>query len=246
MTPTPDRASDALDSLHVRVFADGADLAEMRALCSLRCVSGFTTNPTLMRKAGVGDYRRFARNALAIAGRRPVSFEVLADDFEEMERQAREIASWSASVVVKIPITNTHGASTAALTRRLAQSGIHVNVTAAMTVAQVEASCEALRDGAAGYVSVFAGRIADTGRDPVPIIAESVRLAEAAGPVRIIWASPREVLNIFQADAAGCHVITVTADLLHKLALIGRRLDEFSLETVRTFYCDAQRAGLRL
>jgi transaldolase len=235
-----------LAGLHVELFADGANLAAMRGLCGQPLVRGFTTNPTLMRQAGVSDYRTFAREVLAIAGGRPVSFEVLSDDLVDMDRQAREIASWSPSVFVKIPVTNTRGDSTGRLVHCLSRSGVQVNVTAVMTLDQIEHACAALAGGAAANVSVFAGRIADTGRDPAPIVAAAVEIAAATPNVRIIWASPREVLNVFQADDAGCHVITLTPDLLRKLALVGRDLDAFSLETVRMFFCDAQAAGLQL
>lgn len=235
-----------LEKLRVKLFADGADPAEMRALDAQAHICGFTTNPTLMHKAGVRDYRRFAREVLAVAGNRPVSFEVCSDELAEMERQAREIATWGPSVFVKIPVTNTRGEASDCLIHRLSSAGVQVNVTAVMTLDQVGRAAAALRGGAPASLSVFAGRIADTGRDPAPIVTEAVRIVREAPRVDIIWASPREVLNVFQADRAGCHVITLTTDLLRKLPLVGRDLDAFSLETVRMFYCDAQKAGLEL
>ncbi len=236
----------SIDRLRIELFADGADLDQIADLSRRREVRGFTTNPTLMRQAGVRDYEAFARRVLTLAGSRPVSFEVLSDDFADMERQARRIASWGAGVFVKIPITNTRGETTASLIHRLSASGVQVNVTAVMTAAQVERACAALDRGARAFISVFAGRIADTGRDPVPLVADAVRTAAHAPGVRVIWASSREVFNVFQADAAGCHAITLTGDLLRKLSLVGRSLTDFSLETVRMFYCDARAGGLGL
>jgi len=229
--------------LGIQIFADGADLAEIRRLAANPRITGFTTNPTLMRKAGVTDYESFARDTLSLIGNRPISFEVLADDFDEMERQALEIASWAPNIVVKIPISNTRGESSRALLVRLANGGVRVNVTALMTLEQVRLAADALAACPLGYVSVFAGRIADTGRDPVPLMAEAVSLLRPHPNLELIWASPREVLNVIQADAIGCHVITATPDILNKLQLIGRDLAAYSLETVRMFYTDAQRAG---
>jgi transaldolase len=229
--------------LRIKVFADGASLDDMRRLAALPIVSGFTTNPTLMRKAGVSDYARFAHEALELIDGRPISFEVLADDFCEMERQAREIAQWGANVYVKIPISDTHGRPATALLRRLSGDGLKINVTAVMTMCQVASAVEALAGGAPSNISIFAGRIADTGRDPMPIICEALSMASAEPTIEVIWASPREVLNVEQADCAGCHIITLTTDLLNKLALRGRSLDEFSRETVQMFYDDAVRSG---
>jgi transaldolase len=232
--------------LRVKIFADGADKAGMVEMAALPYVSGFTTNPTLMRKVGVTDYRAFARDVLAALPDRPISFEVFSDDFEEMERQAREIASWGANVYVKVPVTNTRAEPASVLIRRLAADGIKLNVTAIMTLAQVRDVAAALGDGAPSCVSVFAGRIADTGRDPVPLMAAAVELLRPYPRQELIWASPRELLNVFQADAIGCHIITVTNDILKKLAGAGKGLDVFSLETVRMFRDDAVKAGYTL
>jgi transaldolase len=235
-----------LDKLTVRIFADGADLDGMLALYRNPLIKGFTTNPTLMRKAGIADYPAFARAVLAAIPDRPISFEVFADDFDQMEGQACEIASWGGEVNVKIPVTNTRGESSAPVVRRLARAGVSVNVTAMMTLRQVKEIAPCLEGGPLSYVSVFAGRIADTGRDPVPVMAEAVRVLRDFPNVRLIWASPRELLNIFQADAIGCHVITVAHDVLKKLSLIGRNLDEYSLDTVNMFFNDARGAGFQL
>lgn len=235
-----------LSALRVKLFADGADLDEMIRLAGNPLIRGFTTNPTLMRRAGVGDYRRFAREVIAAIPDRPVSFEVFSDDFDDMEGQAHEIASWGSEVYVKIPVTNTQGQSSAALVRRLSRSGVKVNVTAVMTAAQVATAFDALCGGAPATISIFAGRIADTGRDPVPIVCRAADLVSGSRAIELIWASPREILNVWQADAAGCHIITVTGDLLAKLALAGRDLDDFSLETVKMFRDDAVRAGFVL
>jgi len=232
--------------LRVKVFADGADRAAMVALYRHPLVRGFTTNPTLMRKAGVADYRAFALDVLAHIPDRPISFEVFADEFPEMQRQAREIASWGQHVYVKIPITNTRGDSSIPLVRELAASGVKVNVTAMFTLEQVRDVAAAVHGGAPAYASVFAGRIADTGRDPVPLMTAALALLAPSPNVELIWASPREVLNILQADAIGCHVITVTSDILAKLDGLGKDLGEFSLETVRMFRTDAVNAGYTL
>ena len=237
--------NQSLQQLQVQIFADGADLAGALELYQNPLIHGFTTNPTLMRAAGVMDYELFARALLRAIPDRPISFEVIADEFEAMECQAMEIASWGGQVNVKIPVTNTRGESSVRLIRRLARAQVRLNVTALLTLDQVREVAESLGD-VSSYVSVFAGRIADTGRDPVPIMAEAVRILEPYPRLQLIWASPRELLNIFQADAIGCHVITVTHDVLRKLALVGKNLDEYSLATVRMFYDDAQKAGLRL
>lgn len=233
-------------SLSVKIFADGADLNGMLELRSHPLIKGFTTNPTLMRKAGIADYAEFARAVLRAIPDRPISFEVFADEFEEMEIQAMEIAGWGGQVNVKIPVTNTRGESSARLVRRLAAAGVRLNVTAMMTLEQVRSISECLAGGAPSFVSIFAGRVADTGRDPVPMMAEAVRILRDYPNVELIWASPRELLNIFQADAIGCHVITVTHDVLKKLSLIGRDLSEYSLDTVKMFFNDAQKAGFQL
>ena len=236
----------ALFDLRVKIFADGADRPTMLEWYQKSFIRGFTTNPTLMRKAGVAEYRAFARAIVAEIPDRPISFEVFSDEFEEMERQARDIAAWGANVFVKIPITNTRGEPSRDLVRRLARAGIRVNVTAILTPAQIEDVLPALAEGPAGYLSVFAGRMADTGRDPVPMMAAAVERLRPHPNVELIWASPREILNVFQADAIGCHVITVTADLLQKLELVGKDLDEYSLETVQMFRDDALKAGYTL
>ncbi len=235
-----------LDRLNVRVFADGADLEGIAAMARNPFIKGFTTNPTLMRKAGVDDYRRFAREVLTVVADRPISFEVFSDDFDEMEAQAREIASWGPNVNVKIPVTNTRREFSGPLISRLSAAGVFLNVTAVMTVEQVDAVVAALRGDAPAFVSLFAGRIADTGRDPVPMVREAVARVRARPRTELIWASPRELLNIFHADEAGCHVITVTNDLLKKLPLVGKDLSDFSLDTVRMFRDDAVKAGYRI
>ena len=236
----------SLSNLKIKVFADGADRAGIIEMYANPLIKGFTTNPTLMRKAGVTEYRAFASEILAIVKDRPVSFEVFADEFGEMETQALEISSWGKNVVVKIPVTNTRGHSSANLLRRLAELGVKVNVTALTTLEQIRGVCDSLHNGPPSYVSVFAGRIADTGCDPVPIMAEAVEILRRAPRTELIWASPRELLNIFQADVIGCHVITATNDILKKLPLVGKDLAEYSLETVKMFHADAQKAGYRL
>jgi transaldolase len=233
-------------ALRVKLFADGADKAGMLDMAARPWIAGFTTNPTLMRKAGVGDYRAFAQDVLRAITDRPISFEVFSDEFEEMERQAREIASWGANVYVKIPVSNTRGEPSYALVHRLSRAGLKLNVTALMTLAQVREVSNALAGGAPACVSVFAGRIADSGRDPLPIMAASVELLRPHAEQELIWASPREVLNVVQADSIGCHIITVTNDLLKKLDLLGKPLDDFSLDTVKMFHADGQAAGFKL
>lgn len=227
----------------MKIFADGANLGEICALYGNPLISGFTTNPTLMRKAGVTGYEQFARDVLARIPDHPVSFEVFSDEFEEMERQALKIASWGPNVFVKIPVTNARGESSRALICRLAGRGVQLNVTAVMTMRQVQEVSRAMSACPAGYVSVFAGRIADTGRDPVPMMRDAVELLEGYEQLQLIWASPREVLNVFQADAVGCHIITATGDILSKLQTVGKDLDEYSLETVKMFRDDAVKAG---
>jgi transaldolase len=229
--------------LKVKLFADGADLAGMKEMAANPLIKGFTTNPTLMRKAGISDYKAFARDVLAAIPDRPVSFEVFADDFGEMEGQAREIASWGRNVNVKIPVTNTKKEFAGALIERLSKAGVQLNVTAVMTLEQVERIVEKLHSGTPAIISVFAGRIADTGVDPMPIMKKSVEIMKAKPKAELIWASPRELLNVFQADAVGCHIITATNDILKKLSLVGKDLDRYSLETVEMFYKDAKAAG---
>jgi transaldolase len=235
-----------VDQLTVKIFADGADLAGMLELYRRPYIKGFTTNPTLMRKAGIGDYRAFARQVVTAIPDRPISFEVFSDEFHEMERQAREIASWGENVYVKIPVTNTRGESAAPLVRRLSQAGVKLNVTALLPLEQVHQITDALAGGAPACVSVFAGRMADTGVDPVPVMSDALTIMQDAPNAELIWASPRELLNIFQADAIGCHIITVTHDILKKLPLVGRDLHEYSLDTVKMFHTDAAQAGFTL
>ena len=232
--------------LRIQIYSDGADIAEMIAARRSGQVQGFTTNPTLMRKAGLTDYAAFARAALAAIPDLPISFEVFADDFAEMERQARLLASWGANVFVKIPITNTKGESAVPLVRTLAHAGIQLNVTAILTLEQVAAVATALNPQIPAIVSVFAGRIADCGVDPVPIMQQSLHLLRNLPRAQLLWASPREVLNVVQADACGCHIITITPDLQKKLSLIGRSLDAMSLDTVQMFHRDAAAAGYQL
>jgi len=235
-----------LSKLNVAIFADGADINSIISLRRNPLIKGFTTNPTLMKRAGVQDYEGFARMVLQAVPDMPFSFEVFADDFDAMEEQALVISSWGKQVVVKIPVTNTKGQSSIRMVRRLAEAGIRLNVTALTTLEQVARTVDVLADAPSSYVSVFAGRIADTGRDPVPMMADAVRILAPYQNLKLIWASPRELLNIFQADAIGCHVITVTNDLLKKLFLVGKDLEEYSLETVRMFYDDARAAGYAL
>jgi transaldolase len=232
--------------LRTKIYADGAELEGMLRLYRLPYIKGFTTNPTLMRRAGVTDYRAFAQQVLAAIPDRPISFEVFSDEFDEMERQAREIAGWGPQVYVKIPITNTRREPACDLVRRLSQSGVKVNVTALMTIAQVRAVAGALAGGAPAYVSIFAGRVADTGHDPVPLMRQALEVLAGNPAAELIWASPRELLNVVQAHEIGCHVIAVTSDILDKLPLLGRDAGDYSLETVRMFYDDARSAGYRL
>jgi transaldolase len=233
-------------TLKVKVFADGADLDGIRELCADPLIQGFTTNPTLMRKAGVTDYQRFARELLEVVSDRPISFEVFSDEPGDMERQARLIASWGEHVYVKIPVTYTSGAPTNELLARLCDAGVKVNVTGLTTVQQVEQVVTCVERGPRSCVSVFAGRIADTGVDPLPVMSAAVEVLSAAPQSELIWASPREILNIVQADQIGCHIITVTHDLLKKLPLLGKDLRQFSLETVQMFHDDARAAGYTL
>ena len=228
--------------LTVKIFADGADLSGIKSLLTNPLIAGFTTNPTLMRKAGITDYQAFAHEVLAVIGDRPISFEVFADDEVEMERQALAIAGWGSNIYVKIPVTNTLGISTAPLVAKLTRRGVKLNVTALMTVDQVREVTDALEGGAPAYVSVFAGRIADTGRDPLPLMTEALDVMRSNPGLELIWASPRELLNVFHADSIGCHIITVTNDVLAKLALVGKDLDDYSLDTVKMFHRDATEA----
>lgn len=229
--------------LSVKIYADGAELNGIIEMAKNPFIKGFTTNPTLMRKAGISDYKKFALEVIAAVPDRPISFEVFSDDFEEMYAQAMEIASWGKNVNIKVPITNTLNQSSGNLISRLSEKGIFVNVTALMTLEQVNEVMHCLKGNAPAYISVFAGRIADTGRDPVEIMTEAATISRTRPNTEIIWASPRELINIFQADKAGVQIITVANDILNKLSLVGKDLDEYSLETVRMFRNDAVKAG---
>lgn len=239
-------SSPSVKDLKVKIFADGADIKAMLAAAANPLIKGLTTNPTLMRQAGVNDYKAFALEVLKAIPNLPISFEVFADDFPTMEAQGREIASWGENVYVKVPVTNTKGEFAGPLLATLSQAGIKLNVTAIMTLDQVSRVGEALAADVPAVVSVFAGRIADTGRDPVPHMAECLRLLKNRPKAELLWASPREVLNIFQADQIGCHIITVTPDHLKKLSLVAKDLDEYSRETVQMFYNDAVSAGFNI
>lgn len=235
-----------VEDLSVKIFADGADEKSMLQMYSTSYIKGLTTNPTLMRQAGVEDYRSFCQGILEKITDKPISFEVFSDDFDEMKNQALEIASWADNVYVKVPVTNTKGETSAPLVRWLADQAVKVNVTAVFTDRQIEEFSEVLNAEVPSYLSVFAGRIADTGVDPVPVIKKAIDSLSRVRECEVIWASPRELLNVFQADAVGCQVITVTSDILKKLSLAGKDLREFSLETVQMFYDDASAAGYSL
>jgi len=235
-----------IEDLQIKIFADGADKAGMLEMYARPYIKGFTTNPTLMRRANIRDYRSFAHDILQAIPDRPISFEVFSDDFTEMECQAMEIARWSSQVYVKIPVTNTRQEPAYPLIKRLSRAGVNLNITALMTLTQVREVAESISGGASAYVSVFAGRVADTGCDPLPIMASAVEVLRPNSKAELIWASPREVLNIFQANDIGCHIITATNDILNKLSLVGKDLTDYSLETVKMFYDDACRAGFRL
>ena len=231
------------NSLHVKLFADGANLAGMIEMASKPFISGLTTNPTLMKKAGVTNYEKFARDVLNEIEHKPISFELFSDDLKEMKEQAKKIASWGKNVYVKVPITNSFGVSTRSVVEALTQDGIKVNVTAVMTQNQVKEIVQSLNPEIESYVSIFAGRIADTGRDPVPIMRDCLNTLAINLKSELIWASPRELLNVIQAHEIGCHIITATSEILHKVNLIGRNLEEYSLETVKMFSDDAKNAG---
>lgn len=233
-------------NLKVKLFADGAEKAGMLEMYNNPLISGFTTNPTLMRKAGITDYKSFSIDILSEIKDKPISLEVFSDDFDEMERQAHNIASWGNNVYVKIPITNTKSESSIPLIKKLSDAKIKVNVTAMMTVKQIEETLPALANSPGSYVSVFAGRIADAGIDPLPIMKEVMQLLSNVKNVELIWASPRELFNVVQADSIGCHIITATNDILKKLPSLGKDLTQFSLETVKMFYNDANTAGFKL
>jgi transaldolase len=235
-----------IDELQTKIFADGADKAGMLEMYGKSYIKGLTTNPTLMRKAGIIDYKSFCKDILLSIKDKPLSFEVFSDEFEEMERQALEISSWADNVYVKIPITNTRAEPSYELVAKLSDKGVKLNVTALMSLTQVRDVISVLNPQVPSYVSIFAGRIADTGRDPLPIMAAAIELLKMTPQAELIWASPRELLNIFQADAIGCHVITVTNDILRKLIFVGYDLQLFSLDTVKMFYDDALKAGYTL
>jgi len=234
-----------LNNLNVKIFADGAQKATMLEMYEKPFVRGLTTNPTLMKAAGISDYREFCLDILREIKDKPLSFEVFSDDFSEMERQAIEISGWGENVYVKIPITNTKGESSCALIKKLSNRGIKVNVTALMTLDQVNDVMRSLNYEIPSYVSIFAGRIADTGRDPIPLIKSAVSALRGSA-AELIWASPRELLNVFQANDSGCHIITATKDILNKLSMIGYNLENYSLDTVKMFYNDAVKAGYKL
>jgi len=236
----------SLDNLKVKLYADGADRDGMLEMYQEPYIQGFTTNPTLMKKAGISDYEAFAHDILQAIPDRPISFEVFADEFDEMERQALKIRTWGENVYVKIPVSNTRQEMSYALVRRLSDAGVRLNITAILTLSQVQAVADAVKDGPESIVSVFAGRIADTGLDPVPLMSEALEILQAAPKAELLWASPREVLNIYQANSIGCHIITATNDIIRKLSLAGKGLAQYSLETVQMFYDDATRAGYQL
>ncbi|MBV8802733.1 MAG: transaldolase [Gammaproteobacteria bacterium] len=231
---------------NTKIFADGADKAGMLEMHRNPLIKGFTTNPTLMRKAGITDYEAFAKDILSIIHDQPISFEVFSDDFSEMHRQALKIASWGKNVYVKIPVTNTKGESACDLIQTLAKAGVKQNVTALMTLEQVKNVTAVLSQGPSAYVSVFAGRIADTGRDPLPIMKNALEILRPYPQLELIWASPRELLNVLQSHEIGCHIITVTNDIIKKISMIGKDLNQFSLETVQMFRDDAIKAGFSL
>jgi transaldolase len=235
-----------VEDLKVKLFADGADKAGMLEMYAKPYIKGFTTNPTLMHKAGLTDYRGFAKSIVESIPDRHISFEVFSDEFEEMERQAREITTWGENVYVKIPVTNTRREPAYELVRRLSSEGVKLNITAILTLDQVRHVADAVRGGAPSCISVFAGRIADTGRDPLPLMTEALEMMVDAPAAELIWASPRELLNIIQADDIGCHIITVTNDILKKLSLVGKDLADYSLDTVKMFYEDGRKAGFSL
>ncbi len=235
-----------MDELKVKLYADGADRDGMLEMYDKPYIQGFTTNPTLMKKAGISDYEAFAHDILRSIPDRPISFEVFADEFEEMERQALKIKTWGENVYVKIPVSNTRKEMSYNLIQRLSEAGVRLNITAMLTLDQVQQVADAVKDGPESIVSVFAGRIADTGLDPVPVMTEALEILQSAPRAELLWASPREVLNIYQADAIGCHIITATNDIIRKLSLAGKDLAQYSLETVQMFYGDAEKAGYSL
>jgi len=234
---------DSIWKFNVKIFADGAEKKGMLEMHENPIISGFTTNPTLMKKAGISDYKSFALDILAYIKDKPISFEVFSDDFDKMEKQALEIASWGHNVYVKIPITNTKAESSENLISKLVKANVKLNITAMMTIEQLNKIVPSLSHGPSSYVSIFAGRIADAGIDPLPIMKKAIQILKQHPNIELIWASPRELYNIVQANEIGCHVITVTNDVLKKLPTLGKDLTEFSLETVKMFYNDAKAAG---
>lgn len=235
-----------IKDLNIKIFADGADKKTMLEMNQTKFIQGLTTNPTLMKKAGIKNYKNFAIDILKHITNKPISFEVFSDDFDEMEKQALEIASWGDNVYVKLPITNTKGIDSFSLINRLSNQKVKVNVTALMTLNQVEGVVRNINADTPSYISIFAGRIADTGVDPIPIMKEAIKIMSSKPSSELIWASPRELLNIFQANAIGCHVITATPDILKKLSLVNYDLNQYSLDTVKMFYQDALFAGYKL
>ena len=237
---------DKLKDLNIKIFADGADLASIENLNSKKDISGFTTNPSLMKKAGVTDYKKFCQDVLKITKEKPVSFEIFSDDLDEMYDQANEIASWGKSVFVKIPITNSKGKKTSSLIKKLLANKIKCNVTAILTIQQVKEIYEISNSETDVIISIFAGRIADTGIDPIPMMSEAVNICKDKKNIEILWASTRELINIFQANKINCQIITVPHDILKKTSLIEKNLDDLSLETVQMFLSDAIKAGFKI
>ncbi len=237
---------NSLNNLNIKIFADGADISTIKSLSNLDYIKGFTTNPTLMRKSGVENYEEFAKSVLEIVEDKPISFEVFADDIDEMYIQAKKISSWGNNVNIKIPITNTRGEDTSNIISSLCKEGIHINVTAIFTNYQIENLLKKLNNETKIILSIFAGRIADTGVDPVPLIKKIVELTKNSQNTEVLWASPRELLNIYHAENSGCHIITIASDIINKLNLIGKDLDNFSKETVKMFYSDAKKSGYKI
>ena len=235
-----------IEALKVKIFSDGVDKKDMLDMNSKNFIKGFTTNPSLMKKAGIKDYKSFAKDILATIKEKPISFEVFSDDFDEMERQAMEIASWSNNVYVKIPITNTKKKNSRELISRLAKKKVKLNITALMTLDQVKSILSVLNKDVPSIISVFAGRIADTGRDPIPLMINCLKKIKINPKSELLWASSRELLNVFQADQIGCHVITVTKDIIKKLQIVGYDLEEYSLDTVKTFHKDAVDSNFKI
>ncbi len=237
---------EKINNLNVKIFADGADKNKMLEMYSKPFIKGLTTNPTLMNKAGIKDYKAFCLDILSEIKDKPISFEVFSDDFDDMERQALEIASWGSNVYVKIPIMNTKRIPSYSSVKKLSEENVKLNITALMTLNQVQEVSKVLNPKVLSYVSIFAGRIADTGVDPIPLMMQSLNILKVLPLTELIWASPRELLNIFQADQIGCHIITVTQDILKKLDMIDYDLNEYSLDTVKMFFNDAVVAGYKL